>query len=369
MKLFLRRYVGAFASIFSSWSAFSTMVLATFLYAALYPQPYLGEVVRKAPIVAVDQDGSTSSRALLRRIANTDGVRIAATVHDMHAAKDLFYKREAYGIVIIPPQFEQTLLDGHPSPIAAYGDASYFIIYSAIVSAVRDAVSTMGTEVQFARLTAAGTDATSATSLISPINITSVTLFNPEGGYNSYVVPAAFVLILQQTLLMGIGILQSGRRNRRGAEMLAEPVAYITLYLVLIFFSQEMLPRLYHIPKIGETHTLFLVALPFLTATCALGYVITRLIPWREGILFFLVVLGMPLFFLSGVSWPFEEIPPGIHALSLLFPSTTAITAIVQVNQMGADYQDVLPTVYTLLGLTVFYSLLSVGIGALKRRQ
>ena len=55
----------------------------------------------------------------------------------------------------------------------------------------------------------------------------------------------------------------------------------------------------------------------------------------------------MPLFFLSGVSWPFEEIPPVIHALSLLFPSTTAITAIVQVNQMGADYQDVLPTVYT----------------------
>ena len=369
MRLFLRRYFGAFGAIFSNWSAFSTMVLATFLYAALYPQPYLGEVVKKAPVVAVDQDGSTASRALLRRIANTDGVRIAANVQDMNAAKDLFYKREVYGVVVIPPQFEKTLLDGHPSPIAAYGDASYLVIYSALISAVRDAATSMGTEVQFSRLTAAGTDAASATSLISPINITSVTLFNPEGGYNSYVVPAAFVLILQQTLLMGIGILQTGRRRRFGAEMLAEPLAYISLYLVLIFFSQEMLPRLYNIPKIGQTSTLFLVAFPFLTATCALGYVITRLIPWREGILFFLVVLGLPLFFLSGVSWPFEEIPPVIHALSLLFPSTTAITAIVQVNQMGADYQDVLPTVYLLLGLTVFYSLLSVGIDTFTKRR
>ena len=36
----------------------------------------------------------------------------------------------------------------------------------------------------------------------SPVELLTEPL-NPTGGYASYVVPAAFVLILQQTLLMG----------------------------------------------------------------------------------------------------------------------------------------------------------------------
>ena len=39
--------------------------------------------------------------------------------------------------------------------------------------------------------------------------LTAVPLFNPEGGYATYVFPAAFVLILQQTLLMGVGLLST----------------------------------------------------------------------------------------------------------------------------------------------------------------
>ena len=63
-------------------------------------------------------------------------------------------------------------------------------------------------------------------ALASPASVLPVPLFNPTGGYASYVVPAAFVLILQQTLLMGSAMLsgvafESGgwtaRRARGGA--------------------------------------------------------------------------------------------------------------------------------------------------------
>ena len=36
-------------------------------------------------------------------------------------------------------------------------------------------------------------------------------LFNPTGGYASYIVPAAFLLILQQTLFMGVASLGAAR--------------------------------------------------------------------------------------------------------------------------------------------------------------
>ena len=368
MKRFWDAYLNTFRVIFTTYSSFSTMVFAILLYAVLYPQPYVGEVVRDAPVVMVDQDHSSLSRTLTRRINTTDGVTIVSKVADLQQAKDQFFRREAFGIVVIPPDFQKNLLNGQPSPIAVYGDGSYFLIYSSIVSGVRSAASSLGAEVQMSRLTAAGMDVATASAMISPVTITTVSLFNPQGGYTSYVVPAAFVLILQQTLMMGIGILQSGRKVGRGIEALAAPLAYVSLYLIWIYFSQVLLPQFYSIPKIGDTLTLFMVAIPFLTSTTAMGYVVARLIPWREGVVFFLITFGLLFFFASGVSWPIEEVPLPVRLITLMVPSTSAIMAFVQVDQMGAGFDAVRQAVFILLGLTVFYSAIAVALGA-KRLQ
>ncbi len=76
------------------------------------------------------------------------------------------------------------------------------------------------------------------------------------------------------------------------------------------------LPYVLGIPRIGGIVTLYLVAVPFLFAVTAMGFAIAWSIPWKEGVVFFLVVLGMPLFFLSGVSWPVEQIPSVLRELS-----------------------------------------------------
>ena len=59
----------------------------------------------------------------------------------------------------------------------------------------------------------------------SPADVLLQPIFNPVGGYASYVVPAAFVLILQQTLLLGAAMLtvRRWRSQRRAlATVLAE---------------------------------------------------------------------------------------------------------------------------------------------------
>ncbi len=42
-------------------SAFGLIVLAPVIYGALYPQPYLGQLVRQIPIAVVDDDGTALS--------------------------------------------------------------------------------------------------------------------------------------------------------------------------------------------------------------------------------------------------------------------------------------------------------------------
>ena len=65
-----------------------------------------------------------------------------------------------------------------------------------------------------ARTEGAGVQA--ASRLLQPVELVQVPLFNPTASYASYVVPAAFVLILHQTLLMGAAMLGGVAFERGG---------------------------------------------------------------------------------------------------------------------------------------------------------
>ncbi|MFC3612727.1 ABC transporter permease [Lutimaribacter marinistellae] len=370
MISFLRAMFRALKALLADPGARATMLVSIVIYSMLYPQPYRTEVVRDMPIAVIDQDGSGASRTLFRRIDNADTVAILASVNSLAEAEEMFFRREVFGVVIVPPFFERDLLDGRAAPIAAFGDGSYFLAYGSMIRAVSLAARSLGAEVQYARLTTSGTDAATAIAAVSPVTVTAVPLFNPQGGYASYVLPAAFVLILQQTLLMGIGILHAGRRPLSGVDTVATPLAYLLLYCGWIAGTQLLLPWLYAIPYIGTAKGLYIVAIPFLTATIAMGFALARLIPWREGVIFLLAVMGLPLFFLSGMSWPVESVPEPIRTLANLIPSTTAMKAMVKIDQMAAPVSAVFDEVGTLLMLTAGYSAIALVLsGSWFRKQ
>src|SRR5438445_3779174 len=74
-----------------------------------------------------------------------------------------------------------------------------------------------------------------ALAAASPADILLQPIFNPVGGYASYIVPAAFVLILQQMLLIGASMLtvDALAHATRGAfaSVLGRGIAHLTIYL------------------------------------------------------------------------------------------------------------------------------------------
>jgi ABC-2 type transport system permease protein len=369
LRHFLAEVFGVIRTLFADDSAKSTMIVGILIYSVLYPQPYVGEVLRDVPVVVIDQDNSTASRTLVREIDVTDLVDVTMSAPDMETARDAFYRRDVYGIFVIPAGFEADILASRPAPVAAYSDGSYLLIYSNVMRAVATVAGTMGAQVNYARLTALGVDDGVARTVLSPVIVTNVAVFNPQGGYASYVIPAAFVLILQQTLLMGIGLLHAGRKPPTGERLLATITAYFALYMVWVVFTQMLIPYFYSIPRTGDLATLLLISVPFICACIAMGFAVAMAIPWREGVVFLLVVIGMPLFFLSGISWPVEMMPDQLRILSMLVPSSTAISAFVAVDQMGASAWDVAGAIQTQVGLVVVYSTLAVALSRLPRNR
>jgi ABC-2 type transport system permease protein len=362
--------------IFTVKPAFSVLILGAAFYALFYPQPYLNEALRNVPIAVVDRDGTQSSRDFTRLVDATPDVAVTELMPDVASAEREVYARRVDGILVIPQYFERDLLHGRPSPVALYADASYFLIYQRVAGAVTAVARTLGAEIETARLIAIGVDPAIAAAAPDPMPLTAVPIFNPEAGYATYVLPAAFVLILQQMLLMGVGLLgtlpgpdgDTRRRPAPAAIIAGKLLAYLALEAVILPIYIIVLPYLYGLPRLGGTLPILIFAAPFVLAVAGLGFVVAGVFRRPIRVALILAALGLPLFMVAGFSWPSEAIPPFIRMVSYLVPSTSAITGFVKLSQLGAPLAAANSELLKLCALAVFYNLIALLLMSWKAR-
>jgi ABC-2 type transport system permease protein len=368
---------GVGAAMFAEWrrilgdsGALGLMVLAPILYGFLYPQPYLGQVLRGIPIAVVDQDGTELSRELVQTLNADEAVRVAMRADTLAEAQAALARRDVFAILGIPKDTEQYVLKGETARLAAYVDSAYFLLYNRTWQGITEAAGAVSGAVAARGARSDGSLAHAALIRNSPVELVSEPLFNPTGGYASYIVPAAFVLILQQTLLMGSATLggvafeQGGReaRRRRGGAraILGQGLAHLCLAMPGVALYLIILPRAYGFSTLGRPLDLLLMAIPFLLAVSFLAQFVGEWFRRRESAVLVFLATSLPLFLLVGVSWPVEAIPDALRTVSRAFPSTSAIDGLVRINQMGASLHDVSRDWITLWVLAGVYALLAV---------
>src|SRR5712672_2832391 len=274
MKAIVRVIRDEFRRIFALRPVFSVLVVGSAFYAAFYPQPYLNEALRNVPIAVVDGDGTSASRELARRIDATSDIAVTMVLPDVASAEREVFARKIFGILAIPKNFERDLLHGRASPIALYADASYFLLYQRVAGAVAAVAQTLGAEIETARLIGIGVDPALASAASDPLQLTAVPLFNPQGGYATYVLPGAFVLLLQQILLMGVGLLGTlpgadpginatdGLRPGPFATVAGKMLAYLLFEALVLPLYLIALPYLYGLPRLGGVVPILILAVP-----------------------------------------------------------------------------------------------------------
>jgi ABC-2 type transport system permease protein len=361
-----------FGRIFTVRPAFAVMVIGAAFYALLYPQPYLNEALRNVPIAVVDRDGTQASRDFARRVDATSDVAVTMVLPDLASAEREVHARKVDGILVIPQYFERELLHGRSSPVALYADASYFLIYQRVAGAVAAVARTVGAEIETARLIAIGVDPAIAVAAPDPMPLTAQPLFNPEGGYATYVLPAAFVLLLQQMLLMGVALLATmagigfvatdATAARPGplAVIAGKLLAYLALEAAILPVYLLVLPYLYGLPRLGGVIPILIFAVPFVLAVAGLGLVVAGIFQNPLRVQLILAAVGLPLFMSAGFSWPSEAIPPLIRWVSYLVPSTSAISGFLKLSQLGAPLSAVKPEFLTLWCLALAYNSIAV---------
>lgn len=371
------------SAMFAEWrrvladrGVFGLIVLAPLIYGALYPQPYLGQLLRRIPIAVVDQDHTELSRDIVQTLNADEAVEVAIRTDTLAEGQAAIGRRDAFAVLGIPEGTQREILKGNSARLPAYVDSAYFLLYNRMLQGISEAAGTVNREIAARGARLDGSLAHAGFIRSSPVSALSQPLFNPTGGYASYVVPAAFILILQQTLLLGcatvggVAFEQGGAssRIRRATPraIIGQALAHLCLAMPGIALYLVILPRLYGFSTLGSVADLFLMAVPFALSVSFLAQFVSSWFTRRETAVLLFIAVSLPLFFMVGVSWPVEAIPDFIRSASAVFPSTSAIDGLVRVNQMGATLHDVWNDWARLWLLTGIYAALAMVTGKLS---
>jgi ABC-2 type transport system permease protein len=368
---------GAFTAewrrVLGARSAFSVLFLAPLVYGIYYPQPYLNQILRKLPIAVVDNDLSDLSRQIVETLDASGALSVAVRTRTIAEARNAIQRGTAFAAVEIPPDAERDMLKGITVHIPIYADATYLFLFRSTASGVATAIGTLTSELVSRGARSDGSLVKAKLASSSPADVLLQPIFNPVGGYASYVVPAAFVLILQQTLLIGAAMLTGTALATAGgafAGVLGRGVAHLTIYLPALALYLIVLPRIYGFSTLGHLPQIFALATVFLLATSFMGQAIGAWFTRPENATLLLLATSLPQFFMAGFAWPREAIPDAALALGRIFPADSAIDGLVRVNQLGAGIWDVAHDWLGLWCLALAYFALAV-ISALivKRGQ
>jgi ABC-2 type transport system permease protein len=367
-------FVAEWQRVLALRGAFILLVVAPLAYGIYYPQPYLNQILRKIPIAVVDNDLSDLSRRMVQTLDASGAVSVvsrANTLAEAHAAVD---RGEAFAVVGIPPGTERDVLKGETVHVPVYADATYLFIFRTTANGIGVAINTLSSELAAGGARTDGSLVKAALASASPADVLLQPIFNPVGGYASYVVPAAFVLILQQLLLTGASILTvvALAQPVGGAlsSVLGRGIAHLTIYLPALALYFIVLPRFYGFSTLGQPLQLFALVSLFVLATSFMGQAAGAWFRYPETPTLIFLGISLPQFFLAGFSWPREAIPSEVQPVGYIFPSNFAIDGIVRIDQLGASLWEVARDWRGLWYLAVIYFALAVlSVFLAKRRR
>ena len=332
------------------------LVGALIIYPLVYSIGYENEVVRELKTTIVDLDRTTTSHQLIKMLEGAEQIEINRVSTSLDEAKNDFFEGNSGGIVVIPENFEKDILNGKQTNVSVFADGSYFLIYRQLLSGSVKAVGTFSAGVEIKKLMMEGKPYDQAAQLRDPLSADLHFWFNPASGYGSFVMPGIIIIILQQTLLIGIGMVGgTAKEKKRDSFMVptalkrggvlpilfGKTLSYLTIYFMNCIFTMVWLHSWFNYPNRGSYLTVLMLTLPFLLSVIFMGIAFSVMFKRRESSITFMVFLSPIVVFLSGLSWPASSIPPIVYNLAHLFPSTIMIPAYMRVRTMGVGLHEI----------------------------
>lgn len=343
--------------VFSDRLVLLVFFVATVLYPLIFCYIYLNEVVVNLPVAVVDESHCEASKRLIHKIDATPEIAVQYKALSMAEAEQLMRNHKVHAIFYIPRDYGTRIAQLRTARVGVFCDMSSFFYYkNALLGGSNVLIDEMHT-IELERYGMAGLTGQQANEMVQPVVYDDVKLYNPGGGFSSFFLPALLILVVHQTLFIGIGVMAGDANENRKALRLIPPrlrnhstyrvtmgraLCFILIYIPVTLLDLWLIPRLFHLPQLGTVYDLMLFLLPFVLAVTFFGMTFGNLFVREKtsGILC-CVFFSVMLFFMSGVVWPQSAMPPFWRAFSYIFPSTPGVEGYIKISSMGAPLVEI----------------------------
>lgn len=372
-----------FSAIFGDVGIMLFFFALPLFYPIVYTLIYNPEMIKDMAVVVVDNSRTAESRRLARMFDASEFAKISGYAASLDEAKTAWKEKKCYAILEIPADYAKNLGRGEQAHVTLYNDMSLLFRYRQFTTAATEIQLALATDMASRRMNEIGLAGQNLAQASTPFTSEQNFTGDPTQGFASFIMPGIIVLILQQSLILGICMIAATGADRRrrnhgydpmwirtspSAIVLGKTLCYVAIYIPLVIYVLHFIPWIFSLPHYGSLAQELLLMVPFLLACCFFGQTVSVLVPDREATFLVIVFTSVIFLFLSGLTWPRYAMNEFWQCVGDSIPSTWGVEGFVQINSDNASlYQQSRPY-HALWIQTAVYFLLAIGVTAVYNR-
>ncbi|MBR6120973.1 MAG: ABC transporter permease [Prevotella sp.] len=285
------------------------------------------------PIAVVDQDNTSTTRALTRRLDALQSTRVVAHYPTLGEARHAMQRNEIYGFIYFPKNTTDDLLASRQPKMSFYYTYTSLTAGSLVMKDLKT-ISTLGSAaVGQATLQAKGATNKQIETLLQPIRIDLHQIANPWGSYNSYLttafVPGLYMLFIFLISAYSLGNEMKFGTSKQWVEMaggsilkalLGKFLPQTLIWLAVVFIYQWYVFFHLGFPHLGSPWMLLLLALVQVLAAQGFGIFAFGLMPSLRMSMSVCSLWAVLSLSMAGSAFPVMGMDGPLQSLSWLFP-------------------------------------------------
>jgi ABC-2 type transport system permease protein len=335
-------------TIFGDRRIYLLMLGGPFFYGLIFGGVYWNGRVRQVGTVIVDQDHSSLSRELIADARASDSLHIVALSQTTSDFSKSVKRGEAYVCLVIPRNFGRDIRHGRQTAVAVLMDGSNILIGNVTYRAAKTIIATFGVRVRMKRLIMGGVPRNCLRSETTPIQAEFRPLFNPSYNYSAFLLICLVCIALQQVTMLGASISMCKdyeiERRRQLRQICRSPLIALlgkttghALLMVPLAIAGSYVPfGLFHCPYRGAWAFMLTAIAIFIVVKTLAGFGTAGICKSPLFSAQVLLVLSVPVFMLTGATWPVCAMPRMLQHLAYILPLTHIVEIARKTSLIGA---------------------------------
>ncbi|NML22075.1 ABC transporter permease [Pseudoflavitalea sp. G-6-1-2] len=355
------------------WS--NKVFVVAFLFMPFVLAFVLGNVYKKGkvtdlPVVLIDNDQTPASDKFGTMIEDHQQLKIVHQDFELGDVQQMMLTYRAVAVIVIPDRFEANLLAQRMPEINCYLNMSNTLTAGSAGTAVSVVAGTMNAGILISSYQKRGMPASIASKQYESFKHNVFYEYNPAGNYLYFLWPGLIFSIIQQLLLLALGVsfsqeIANGTFSKDGllsysrsplVLILAKILPYSVLgmmnigvfYLLSIYFK---VPMPWHPGVLLAAQVLLVIG------SSLLGTLYSVVFPSPLKASELLMSIASPAFTISGFTWP--QVPSVLQTISMAIPLTPYLQLMRMTLFQNADWMDVWPQLKHMLILIAVFLFLT----------